>query len=71
MIYDFTVYRKDGRETLAFTVEADGEAAARAELADRLAGVAITRADMGEWRVGVTVVRQGRAGRQDEKHYHS
>ncbi len=68
MIYDFTVYRTDGRETLVFTVEAEDEAAARAELADRMAGVAITRADMGEWRVGVTVVRQGRAGRHDEDH---
>lgn len=68
MIYDFTVYRTDGRETLAFTVEAEDERTARRELADRLAGVAITRADMHEWRVGVMVMRQGRERRPHENH---
>lgn len=62
MIYDFTVYRADGRETLVITVEAEDERAARRELEDRMAGLAITAGQRGEWRVAVTVIRQGREG---------
>ncbi len=65
MIYDFTVYRTDGLETLTFTVEADDEPAARRELGMRLAGVGISAEDMGAWRVGVTVVRHGLANKGD------
>lgn len=68
MTYDFTVYRLDGLETLGFTVEADDEDAARRELAQRLAGVGITAEELGDWKIGVTVVRQGRERSEHEDH---
>lgn len=61
MTYDFTMYRADGLETLAFTVEAADEDAAHRELERRMAGVGITAEDLVDWKIGVTVIRQGRA----------
>lgn len=57
LVYDFTVYRKDSRERLAFTVEAANDDAARLELEHRMAGVGITPEQMPDWRIGVTVLR--------------
>lgn len=66
MIYDFTVYRTHPEEALAFTVEADSEKLARRELWARMAGVGISFAQLGAWKIGVTVVRQGRERSEHE-----
>ena len=61
MTYDFTVYRKDGRERLDFTVEAAGEDLARMELERRLVGLGITAAELVDWKIGAMLVRKGGA----------
>lgn len=66
MTFDFTVFRKHPDEALAFTVEADSEKLARRELEGRMAGVGITAAHLSEWKVGVTVVHQGRERSEHE-----
>lgn len=65
MIFDFTVDRRDGLESLAFAVEAETEEAARVELGARLVGVGILPEQLADWRIWAGTVSGRRTeGRQ-------